>query len=64
MNKIDHLKLVATVTHTISRADFVLQDPPVSKAGRQALRDVRQAVKSSAHFATEARSSWLRSAMI
>lgn len=64
MHKIDHAKLAATIARNVSRGDFVLQDPPVSKAGRQALRDVRQAAKSTGHFVTEVRSSWARSASI
>jgi hypothetical protein len=64
MNKIDNAKLITSVTRGISRVDFVAQDPTVTKAGLQALRDARQAAKSCGQFANEMHSSWLRSANI
>lgn len=62
MHNIDQVKLVADVRRTIYRSNYVLQDPPVTKAGQQAWDDVRQAASSTGQFVSEVRSSWLRSA--
>lgn len=54
-------QMVSQMTDTAHRLDLVRQDPAVRKAGKQALEDSKQAVKSIGEFAVETNASWHRS---
>jgi hypothetical protein len=62
MARINKAAVLLEVAETGRRINFVIEDPAVVKAAKQAHQDIVQAARSCAALGGEVHTSWVRSA--